>query len=520
MKNKILLIALLLSFLFSPCAFAESEGGFFSFFSKLKSNNEESEEAKIKPKAHPSIKIEEGSLQDAKSIILDSDLNLILNSQKAPYKKINRKVQLQQDSSKNAIALNIAVGNSEVININPETREIIIANPAVADIKIVNKNLAYLNGTGIGDTNVILLDGSSKILTRFNVSVNVSSESLAGIYKKLFPEEKIDVLSTKDSLVISGSVSSDAIAKNVIQVANNFVTTEKIVNMLGIKDEQQVLLKVRVAEMQRSVLKEFGLNTSFNQNKNSWLLNWAGVTNTGLSAGGLGVNSLYGATLSKGSFSAVMQALETQGLIKTLAEPNLTAVSGEKADLLAGGEYPIPVFDQEGNVTFTFKPYGISLAFTPVILSSGRISLKLSTEVSSIADLEVISGATVPTMNTRRFGTTVEIPSGGSLMIGGLLQNDTINNSGGVPGIQNIPILGALFRSQSFRKNETELVVTISGYIVEPRSENEFASPSDGFVPAGDLNRLLLGGLYKTYRDKNSKLIKGALKGPIGYSMR
>jgi pilus assembly protein CpaC len=521
MKNRYVYYIFAFLFLFSFSALAESKSEFFDFVSKSKGDSSEYKTAQIlsdKPQMSPLLEVEKKDLKEVKKLISDKKYkslavkDIVISYDKAKSKK---------DKERKDTSLEIAVGKSKLIKIKSFMKDIIVASPEIADIKVVNRRLVYLTGIKVGNTNVILLDNKGKIIRKIDVHVHMDSVALKHTYEKLFPYENIKVSPTKDGLVLSGLVSSDTVAKTAGKIAQGYVAdAEKIVNMIGVNGEQQVLLKVRVAEMQRSVLKELGFNTTYGANMDGWILDWQGVANTGLSAGGAGASSLYGGTLTRGSFASTIQALETNGLIKTLAEPNLTAVSGEKADLLAGGEYPIPVFDSDGNVTFVFKPYGVSLAFTPVVLSSGRISLKLSTEVSSIADLKVIANATVPTMNTRRFGTTVEIPSGGSLMIAGLLQNDEINSLGGVPWIKDVPILGALFSSKSFRTNESELVVTISGYIVEPKNAQDFSLPTDGFAPASDIDRYLLGKLYKTYKNKNNSLIKGVLKGPVGYIMR
>jgi pilus assembly protein CpaC len=213
-------------------------------------------------------------------------------------------------------------------------------------------------------------------------------------------------------------------------------------------------------------------------------------------------------------------ALEQEGLVKTLAEPNLTTVSGEAARLLAGGEIPIPTASINGVVTVEWKPFGVGLVFSPVVLDNGNISLKLESEVSAIDNSITVStgaGITVPGFKTRRATSVVELPSGGSLMIAGLLEEDISNNVNAVPGLRDVPVLGSLFGSTAFQRNETELVITVSAYLVNPVDHNTLNLPTDGFIPSGDLKRYFLMHLQENYVGKQMDLPPTALKGPVGY---
>ena len=218
--------------------------------------------------------------------------------------------------------------------------------------------------------------------------------------------------------------------------------------------------------------------------------------------------------------TSTFNLLETQGLVRNLAEPNLVAVSGESANLLAGGEYPVPVPGSDGTVAIEYKPFGVSLAFVPVVLDSGRISLKLETQVSAVSSSTVTySGFTVPSFTVRRADSTIELPSGGSFMIAGLLQNDVTAGLGGIPGIMDLPILGALFKSTSFKRDETELVILVSAILVKPSDPKNLTLPTDGFVVSNDLSRYLLGRLQETYvrRPGRAPLPPGGPQGPIGH---
>ena len=239
---------------------------------------------------------------------------------------------------------------------------------------------------------------------------------------------------------------------------------------------------------------------------------------------GVGPNAFGTATFASGAFTALstmIDALEQQGLVKTLAEPNLTAVSGENANFLVGGEFPIPIPQDDSQITIEFREFGVLLTFTPVVLSSGAISLKISTEVSQLSTQGqvTLSNFIIPALTVRRAETTVEMPSGGTMIIAGLLQNDIRNTIDGFPGLKDIPVLGALFRSVAFKKNETELVITVTPYLVLPVSESAVTLPTDGFAPASDFDLYLLGRLHDVYRREEETTALGRVQGPIGYIM-
>jgi pilus assembly protein CpaC len=213
-----------------------------------------------------------------------------------------------------------------------------------------------------------------------------------------------------------------------------------------------------------------------------------------------------------------LRALERDGLVRTLAEPNLTAVSGEAANFLAGGEFPIPVVDSDGKLTVMFKKFGVGLAFTPVVLSEGRISLKIDTEVSELTQdgAVVLSGFSIPALKTRTARSTVELPSGGSLAVAGLLSDQTRQNIDGFPGLKDVPVLGTLFRSRDYIKQETELVVIVTPYVVRPTARQNLARPDDGLAPASDLKANFLGHLNRIY-GKGREMPTGGLKGEYGF---
>nr|RAV91185.1 hypothetical protein DBT45_09275 [Aerococcus tenax] len=302
--------------------------------------------------------------------------------------------------------------------------------------------------------------------------------------------------------------------------------------MLSIDGKEQVMLKVTVAEMQRNVIKQLGVNLSTADDIGNFALRLSTLNPfsiQGAAIGGLsstapnqttGVTQASGFNTSKTSIQGAIQALEENGLVRTLAEPTLTAISGENAKFLAGGEFPIPVSkDLQGNITVQYKPFGVGLAFTPVVMSEGRISLKISTEVSELTTTGAIQsqGLSIPGLHVRRAETTLELPSGGSLVMAGLLSDQTKQNIDGVPGAKDLPVLGALFRSRDYQKNETELVVIVTPYIVDPTNRKNIALPTDGYAPASDLDTVLMGKLNATYGVNRDAPMDRKLEGPVGF---
>jgi pilus assembly protein CpaC len=315
---------------------------------------------------------------------------------------------------------------------------------------------------------------------------------------------------------------------------------------LQVEGREQVLLKVSVVEMERNIVKQFGIDLGTLVNSGNFAFsalsklpfpvnaqgggiiapfipNPAGALPSDLGtpsaasqgvAGG-GIQWMTGAN----RVQTVLRALEQDGLLHTLAEPNLTAISGETANFLAGGEFPIPVAQQLGTISVEFKKFGIGLAFTPVVMSEGRISLKVSTEVSELSNqgAVILSNITIPALKVRRAETTIELPSGGSLVMAGLLSDQSKQALSGYPGLKNLPILGALFRSRDFLKNETELVVLVTPYVVQPAARQDLAQPDQGFGWASDVQSDLLGQMNRIYGRNPERAPVGKFDGDVGY---
>lgn len=428
-----------------------------------------------------------------------------------------------------AESMQVPLGKSIDLPLPAAVKEVVMGNSDIADVIVRAPNLVHITGRAVGQTNVFLMDRSGRVMRRIELAVSIDSQAVRDALGAVLPDERaISVEAVADSLYLSGSVRNDAAVRDAKMVARRFVAEDaKLVNLLRVINEQQVLLHVKVAEIQRTVLKELGVGLT--ANKNISVLGRAAIASGSKTTSTVGLldtasNPLYGAMTITGigALAANFNLLENQGLIRTLVEPNLTAVSGETATMLAGGEIPIPVSQTNGSINIDFKPYGVLLSFTPTVLDPGRLSLKMSTEVSAIdtnnstAVSETIS---VPAFKVRRAGSTVELPSGGSLMIAGLLQNDITSNIAGLPGLMDLPVLGPLFRSNSFQRNETELVVILSAYVVRPLEQPGLATPNDGFAPSSDLKRFLLGRLQDTYttRSREAPAQPPALQGPYGH---
>jgi pilus assembly protein CpaC len=304
---------------------------------------------------------------------------------------------------------------------------------------------------------------------------------------------------------------------------------EKVINLLIAGSREQVLLKVTVVEMERNIIKQLGVD----------LTNLAGTAGAQLLTGNFTFEALRNLqfpfsgkdvvssiqtgvgfkTESGNDVNVVIRALEQNGLLRTLAEPTLTAISGETANFLAGGEFPIPISQDDGNISLEFKPFGIGLAFTPIVLSEGRISMKVSTEVSELTnDGAVCIGLIcVPALKVRRANTTLELPSGGSLVMAGLISDETKQAMTGTPGLKNLPVLGALFRSRDFIKSETELVVIVTPYIIDPVARHKLARPDKGFAVASDAQSNLLGRLNRIYGRRPEEMPSGQYQGDFGF---
>jgi pilus assembly protein CpaC len=470
--------------------------------------------------------------------------------------------------------LAIPKGRSAIVDLPVDARDVMVTNPAVAQPVMRTPRRISILGVAPGQTDAAFFDASGRRILALNIRVDQDFGALSDTISRLVPNAHIKVEGVNNSVVLSGQVSSLTDATRAVEIAQQFTAKpEQVLNMLTIAGKDQVMLRVRIVEVQRNVIKQLGFNLGATYGQSGLAqyafstaasfavngsllggLNAAGATlnttqqpelqvpcATGLSGtcyqvvhgAGSGIANYNTATTQTTAGSTglnkangTIDAFERVGLVRTLAEPNLTAVSGESAQFLAGGEFPVPSgLDELGRVTVTFKPYGVGLGFTPVVLSGGRISLKISTEVSALSNqgsftLSNGSGSsplTIPGLTVRRTETTVEMPSGGSMMISGLLQETTQQDLDSLPGLMTLPVLGALFRSRDYLSGETELVVIVTPYLVSPTSPNNLQTPADGLQVASDVDTDLLGRMNKVYKAPPAAVAGRTYQGPVGY---
>lgn len=427
----------------------------------------------------------------------------------------------------------LGLNKAAIVELPVAARDVLVSNPAIVDAVVRSTTRTYLIALAVGQTNAFFFNDKGQQILNLEIRVERDLTGLRDALRHYFPDARLDVQAMNDHIVLSGSVATAADADKARDLAARYIgKPDQVLNMLSIESKEQVMLKVTVAEMQRSVIKQLGVNLGTVGDFGNFALRLA--TNNkfslqGESLGGLSTTNAAGTQalgFNNGNLQigTALRALERNGLLRTLAEPNLTAISGESAKFLAGGEFPVPTGrDRDGNVTLEFKPFGVGLGFTPVVMSEGRISLKISTEVSELTSEGSFllgngeSGTTVPALKVRRAETTLELPSGGSLVMAGLLSDSMRQNIDGVPGAKDVPVLGPLFRSRDYQKNETELVVIVTPYLVDPTNRKNLALPTDGFAPASDMDTILMGKLNATYGASGAAPKDRSLKGPVGF---
>ena len=393
-------------------------------------------------------------------------------------------------------SLDLEIHDGQLIRLDQPAATVFIANPDIADVQLKSPTLLHVFGKLAGETSLFAVSKDDVVLANLKIRVSHNLDRLRGAIARFVPGALVDVESVNGALVVSGEVASARVAEDVRRLAANFASDGRLINQMSIASPSQVHLRVRVAEVSRAVVKQFGFNWDALFSSGSFLLGIA-TGNPVMAAGSFvtrngGTNSLYA---GNGDLNVLLDALNDEGVLSILAEPNLTALSGETASFLAGGEYPIPVPQDDGKVTIEFKDFGVQLAFTPVVLDRGRISLHVAPEVSELTATGAVSinGFVIPALTTRRAETTVELGSGQSFAIAGLLKNNVEHDVSKFPGLGDLPVLGTLFRSDSFRNNETELVIIVTPYLVRPVSDPDMAAPNDGLNPPNDAERIFLG---------------------------
>lgn len=440
-------------------------------------------------------------------------------------------------------SISIVVDEGKVIETERPAASIFVANPNIADIQVKSGNLLYIFGRQAGDTTFYAVDANDKIISSYRVQVGINLTALSTAIRKITGDNRVKVDSMQDMILLSGTVSDATTAQDVMSVAARFLpqtvagnvgdiasaTRNHIVNRMSVEGSNQVNIRVRVAEVSREASKTLGLSSnlagSYFGDVDFSLGFDSNVAFTGAAASGA-LGSTWGGT----TLNAVLDALVEDGLATVLAQPNLTALSGETANFLAGGEFPIPVSSQDGVVTVEFREFGVRLAFTPTVMSGGRINLRVRPEVSERDDSRsvVVDAFVVPALRTRRAETSIELGSGQSFAIAGLLQANTTQTIEKMPGLGDIPVLGALFRSDRFLRNETELVIVVTPYLVRPVGAGKLQVPTDGFVPPNDVDRWVNGRMNSEAPTPKPVANAGAAKnvaeaglvGDVGYVLK
>jgi len=398
-------------------------------------------------------------------------------------------------------SISLGTGKSIVVELSRDVRDVLVSNPKIANAVIRSSRRAYLIGGDVGQTNVYFFDEHGRQIAGFDIAVTRDLNGVRAALRRMLPHSEVAIDGLGDSVVLTGIVRSPAESQRAFDLAARLVgNPEKVVNSLTITGRDQVMLKVTVAEVQREVIKQLGIDLNGTANFGTSVINLNNTNPFSVNGGPLTPSSITG---TFGSVQATLRAMEQAGIIRTLAEPTLTAISGENANFLAGGKFPVPVVSPgiPPTTTIQWQPFGVSLNFTPVVLSEGLISLKVYTEVSELSNNGAITtnGSTVPALSTRNAETTLELSSGGSLVMAGLIKDQTKQNINGLPGVMELPILGALFRSRDYINSKTELMVIVTPYVVKPVAQKNLSLPTDGLADASDPQTVLLGRLNRTY---------------------
>ena len=413
----------------------------------------------------------------------------------------------------NARFLSLGIGKSIVIDLPRDIKDVLVADPKIANAIVRSAQRAYIIGAAVGQTNIIFFDSAGQQIAAYDIAVKRDLNGARAALKQILPNSDIQIEGLGDGVILTGTAANPIEAQQAGDLAARLAGgVDKVVNSIAVRGRDQVMLKVTVAEVARSVIKQLGIDLSGQLNYGTAVVNFNNsnpftVTGQPLVANNA-ITTSFGSTPS---VTATLRAMESAGVTRTLAEPNLTAISGESATFIAGGEFPIPTgvtcqTTAAGAVgqcapSIAYKKFGISLNFTPVVLTEGRISLRVMTEVSEVSNDNsiTVTGITVPSVKTRRAETTLEIPSGGSMAMAGLIQDQTKAAINGLPGLSQLPVLGTLFRSRDFQDNKTELMVIVTPYVVRAVAQKDLSRPDDGFASASDPQSDLLGSINRIY---------------------
>ena len=414
---------------------------------------------------------------------------------------------VDNDSIKKRVAAKVVKDDMVLMRTESAFKEVRVANAEIADVVVLTDKSFQVMGKTSGKTNVMLYDAQKRLVDIVDVTVGFD---IAGLKKSLFetfPNDKIEVRNMAGGVYLSGDVSTDAVARQAEKIAQAYAP-KRVTNGLSIRDSHQVMLEVRFVEATRDAVKELGIGL---------LTQRAGdfAFQSGTALASPAFAGVLQGRFGRATLDASIEALEEKGVIRTLAEPNLVSMSGETASFLAGGEFPIPVQADQGQIAIEFRQFGVGLAFTPTVLDDGIINLKVAPEVSQLDNTNAVrvGGVEVPALRVRRANTTIELRNSQSFAIAGLLQNETSNRKTQTPWIGDVPVLGSLFRSTRYQKAETELVILVTPRLVQPASDiSELASPLDRLSVPGGMESFIGGALEGPVADS------GGLSGSYGYA--
>ncbi len=454
--------------------------------------------------------------------------------------------------------ITVPASRSHLVRLASPMYEVLVADPEIADVHAHGNAALSINGKKPGVTTVRVLDKNAKVLGTYTVAVSYDLPSIRKALKNFLPDEVIGVEMVNANVALTGQVSNAGVVDKAVRIVDQYVkpgnassgssggsaaaavtptsATPALLNLLQVTSGQQVMLRVRVGEIQRDALKQFGIDWSNFGSPGSFFYQLS--TGSGVQrfiSGSTTAFSVNTADSTRGyarvgwasggtQVDTLIRALERDGLFKLLAEPNLVAVSGEEADFLAGGEIPVPVpqggtNSNSSNVTIEYKPFGVAVKFKPLVLSENRIRMEVQPEVSELDDATAVTlnNFRIPGINTRRARTTVELAPGESFMIAGLIKDQTRSNIDQLPGVKELPVLGALFRSTSFRRNETDLVISVTPYVVDPGKGGDVQLPTATFTPASQMDRIFYGALSTLRGDAGRISQTPSVEGPIGF---
>ena len=457
----------------------------------------------------------------------------------APVKTITVPQNIHLNGDQATTFVPLGVGKTVIIDLPRDVKDVLVAEPKFANAVVRTSRRVYVIGVAIGQTNIFFFDAEGRQIMGLDIAVTRDLNGIRAAFKRLMPGATITVDGLADGIMLSGSVATPAEAQQAQDLAARLAgDANKVINGIVVRGRDQVILKVTVAEVQRDIIKQLGIDLSGTLGQSTKVLNFSNANPFPVYGQAL-VNS-NAITGTWNGISATLRAMERAGVIRTLAEPNLTAISGESANFLAGGEFPVPagytctppsVAGQIGNCQYQiqWKKFGVGLNFTPVVMTEGRLSLKVLTEVSELSTdnqltlTQAISSSstttlTIPSIKTRRAETTVEIPSGGSLAMAGMIHEQTKQQLNGLPGLMNLPVLGALFKSRDYINRQSELVVIVTPYIVRAVAQKDLSRPDDGFADASDVSATLIGKFNRIYGVPAAKApVRAPYRGTFGF---